>query len=56
MNGGEPAQGLIDEVGIFNGVLSADDVSAIMTGGLAQEATAVELAEKLAVTWGGLKK
>jgi hypothetical protein len=45
------SQGLFDEFIIFNTVLSEDDIKSIMNDGLA-----VDPKEKIAVTWGGLKK
>lgn len=54
-NGGEPAQGIIDEVGIFNDALTADDVKSIMKNGFEQAVLAVESSGKLAVTWGSIK-
>jgi hypothetical protein len=56
INGGEPAQGIIDEVGIFNNALTEDDVKAIMQKGLSQAALMVESSGKLASTWGIIKK
>jgi len=56
INGGEPAQGIIDEVGIFNNALSEDDVKAIMQKGLEQTALMVEPSGKLASTWGNIKR
>lgn len=48
-------EGLIDEFIIFNTVLDADDVQTVMNDGF--EATlAVDAKQKLAVTWGSLKK
>jgi len=53
--GGEATQGFIDEVGIFNAALSADDVKAIMTSGLLQAVLAVGPSGKLAATWGSIR-
>lgn len=47
--------GNIDEVAIFNVALSADDIGAIMSQGLAR-AAAVSVAGKLATTWAGIKE
>jgi len=48
--------GLLDEVGIFNGVLTESEVNRIMTEGLERFAiTAVEADGKTATTWGSLK-
>ena len=54
--GGEPAQGIIDEVGIFNGALSEADVMNIMRNGLAQAVLAVKPSGKLATTWGSIRE
>ena len=53
--GGEPAQGIIDEVAIFNDALSEADVKNIMKNGLQQAVFSVEPSEKLAATWGGIR-
>lgn len=55
-DGGEPAQGFIDEVGIFNVALAEKDVKNIMDNGLQQAALAVKPIDNLAATWGILKK
>ena len=55
-SGTEPAQGIIDEVAIFNDTLTAADVEGIMKNGLEQAALAVEFSRKLAVTWGSIKE
>jgi len=48
--------GLLDEVGIFNGVLKETEINRIMTEGLEKFAlTAVEASSKMATTWGRLK-
>ena len=48
--------GLLDEVGIFNGVLTEAEINRIMTKGLERFAiTAVEASGKIATTWGRLK-
>jgi len=49
-------RGIIDEVGIFNVVLSEDDIENIMNNGLANAVTAVSPSGKLATTWGGIKQ
>ena len=54
--GGEPAQGIIDEVAIFNDALSAADVESIMRNGLEQAVLAIEPSGKLAVTWGSVRR
>ena len=54
--GGEPAQGIIDEVGIFNDALTAADVKHIMRSGLEIAVLPVEPSGKLAVTWGNIKE
>ena len=48
-------EGLIDEFIIFNTALGEDDVQAVMNDGL-ETTLAVDAKQKLAVTWGGLKK
>lgn len=50
--------GSIDEIGIFNSILSEDDVNTIMNDGLGAvvNLTAVSSQDKLAVTWGGIKE
>ncbi|MDQ1317069.1 MAG: LamG protein, partial [Candidatus Poribacteria bacterium] len=48
---------IIDEVGVFNSALSADEIKEVMTKGLG-EATgiaAVSSAGKLATAWGRIK-
>lgn len=50
----ERFNGAIDEVAIFNVVLSKDDIKSIMTKGL-QQSEAISLAGKLTVTWGRIK-
>ena len=46
--------GLIDEVAIFNVVLTEDDIKTIMTKGL-EGISAVSQSGKLSTTWGGIK-
>jgi hypothetical protein len=48
--------GIIDEVAIFNVVLSEDDINSIMLNGLENLITAVSPSGKLATTWGGIKQ
>ena len=48
-------QGLIDEFAIFNTVLSEGDIKALMNDGL-ESGLAVDPKDKIAVTWGSLKK
>ena len=48
--------GIIDEVGIFNKVLSKDDINLIMEQGLAKASSAVLSLGKLSATWGSLKQ
>ena len=48
-------QGLLDEFIIFKTVLSQDDIKSVMNDGL-ESGLAVDPKEKLAVTWGSLKK
>jgi len=54
---GEYFNGLIDDVGIFSTVLTADDIKSLMTKGLASTfgITAVESSGKLATSWASLK-
>jgi hypothetical protein len=51
-------RGIIDEVALFNVVLTEDDINNIMTNGLerATGITAVSQSGKLATTWGDLKQ
>ena len=49
-------QGLIDEFIIFNTALEESDIQSVMNNGLETNVTAVDPKEKIAVTWGGLKK
>jgi hypothetical protein len=47
--------GIIDEIGIFSGVLTIDDINLIMTKGLSEavlKGASVNIAGKLATTWG----
>jgi len=53
--GNEPAQGIIDEVGVFNRGLTETEVKAIMQKGLKSSALAVNSAKKLTITWGNIK-
>lgn len=48
--------GVVDEVAIFNVVLSEDDIKNIMLNGLENIITAVSTSGKLATTWGGIKQ
>lgn len=48
-------EGLIDEFIIFNTALDEDDIQAVMNDGL-ETTLAVDAKQKLAVTWGSLKK
>jgi hypothetical protein len=48
--------GIVDEVAIFNVVLSEDDINSIMLNGLENTITAVSPSGKLATTWGGIKQ
>ncbi len=53
-----PFLGIIDDVGIFNKALSADDIVNVMNNGLdkALSITAASSAGKLTATWGGIKR
>ncbi|MBT3269524.1 LamG domain-containing protein [Candidatus Poribacteria bacterium] len=56
--GGLNVTGAVDDVGVFNVALTADDISMVYEQGLAVAAlgaTAVEPEGKLAATWGALK-
>jgi len=48
--------GIIDEVAIFNVVLTEDDINDIMNQGLKRIGTAVSSAGKLTTTWGDIKQ
>ena len=48
-------EGMIDEVAIFNKALTEDDINGIMASGL-KNATAVYAKDKLAATWGEIKR
>ena len=54
---GEVFNGIIDEAGIFDVVLDADEINDIMTKGLgmATGIAAVDASGKLAATWAGIK-
>jgi hypothetical protein len=47
--------GAIDEVGVFNVALSVEDLKDVMNNGL-QKTAAVSSIDKMAVTWGDIKK
>ena len=52
-------KGSIDEVAIFNAVITQDDVKAIMTKGLAEtlkSGAAVDPSSKISITWGDIKR
>jgi hypothetical protein len=55
--GTSPARGTIDEVGLFNAGLTADEINEIMTNGLekALGRTAVSVSGRLAATWAKIK-
>jgi len=55
---GIPVKGVIDEVALFSVALEEEDIQEIMNNGLAEalQILAVDPAEKLAVTWGGIKE
>ena len=57
MNMSEPCLGLVDEVAIFNVLLSERDIQNIVKNGLEEaiNPTAVDLSGKLAATWGAIK-
>lgn len=56
-SGGHPVRGALDEIGIFNKVLSDNDIESIMTKGLerALGISAVFSAGKVATTWATIK-
>ncbi len=56
--GGLPLQGAVDEVAVFNAVLSEEDVQACMDKGLERALgfSAIEPLGKLTTTWGQIKK
>lgn len=47
--------GVLDEVGVFNVPLAVEDIKDVMNNGL-QKASAVSSVDKMAVTWGDIKK
>ena len=47
--------GVLDEAGVFNVPLAVEDIKDIMNNGL-QKASAVSSVDKMAVTWGDIKK
>ena len=49
-------KGIIDDVGLFNVALTADDIKTIMDAGLGGVSTAVSTRNKLAITWGEIRK
>ena len=53
---GEPFGGLVDEVALFNRVLSAAEVMDAMSNGVPTGATAVDVAGKLTTTWATIKR
>jgi len=58
-NNGSRFKGVIDDVGIFKAALEVEDIMAIATNGLKATVLAgqsVDTADKMAVTWGSLKK
>jgi hypothetical protein len=54
---GIPVKGVVDDVALFSVALEEDDIKEIMTDGLEKTLgiVVVELAGKLAITWGGIK-
>lgn len=53
--GNEPAQGIIDEVGVFNRALTETEIKEIMKNGLKIAVLSVNKARKLSTTWGDMK-
>ena len=49
-------KGIIDDVGLFNVALTSDDIKTIMDAGLGGVSTAVFNLNKLAITWGEIRK
>jgi hypothetical protein len=49
-------KGIIDDVGLFNVALTSDDIKTIMDAGLGGVSTAVSNLNKLAITWGEIRK
>jgi len=49
-------EGMIDEVAIFNKALSEDDINEIMNSGLRITVATVDSKDKLAATWGDIKR
>ena len=52
---GSSFQGFVDEVGLFEAVLSQADIQSIMENGLEARVFAVSPASKLAISWGQIK-
>ena len=52
---GSSFKGFVDEVGIFEAVLSQDDIQSIMDNGLEAQVFAVNPTSKLATSWGKVK-
>ena len=48
-------KGIIDDVGLFNVALTADDIKTVMNEGL-EVSLSVSPLSKLAITWGELRK
>ena len=49
-------KGVIDDVGLFNVALTADEIKTIMNTGLGGVSTAVSPLNKLTITWGKIRK
>jgi hypothetical protein len=54
--GGGGVKGVIDEVCLFNVGLTEDDIKGIFNDGIKQYILAIDIKEKLATTWGALRK
>jgi len=51
-----PFKGIIDDVGLFNKALSADDIKNIMNDGLSSTLAVVSSLGKLTTTWAEIKQ
>ena len=58
LGGGQlwPFKGIIDDVGLFNKALSADDIKNIMNKGLSRTLAVVSSSGKLTTIWAEIKK
>jgi hypothetical protein len=51
-----PLKGIVDDVGVFNKALSADDIKNIMNDGLSSTLAVVSSLGKLTTTWAEIKQ